>query len=92
MRNVAIWSKESFIPRLSKEDMVFMIKGLPRWLVVKDSPVNAGNIRDENSISRWGRSPKGGHGNPLQHSCLENPMGRGAGRLHFIELHRVRHD
>ena len=52
MRNVAIWSKESFIPRLSKKDVVFIFKGLPRWLVVKDSPANAGNISDENSISR----------------------------------------
>ena len=69
-----------------------MFKGLPRWLVVKNSPAKAGNIRDGNSISRWGRSSAGGHGNPLQHPCLENPMGRGAGRLHFIALHRVRHD
>ena len=34
----------------------------------------------------------GGHGNPLQYSCLENPMGRGAWRLQFIELQRARHD
>ena len=92
MRNVAIWSKESFILRLSKEDVVFMFKGLPRWLMVKDSLANATNIRDENPISRWGRSPRGGHDNPLQHSCLENTMGRRAGRLHFSASHRVRHD
>ena len=69
-----------------------MFKGLPTWLVVKDSPANAGNIRHGNSISRWGSSPKGGHGNTLQHSCLENPMGRGTSRLHFIASHRVGHD
>ena len=69
-----------------------MFKGLPRWLMVKDSLANATNIRDENPISRWGRSPRGGHDNPLQHSCLENTMGRRAGRLHFIASHRVRHD
>ena len=41
-------------------------------LVVKNKPDNAGDIRD------LGRSPGGGHGNPLQHSCLENPINRGA--------------
>ena len=35
-------------------------------------------LRDLSSIPGSGRSPGGGHGNPLQHSCLENPMGRGA--------------
>ena len=43
-------------------------------LVVKNLPANAGDIRD----SRSGRSLGGGHGNPLQLSCLENPMNRGA--------------
>ena len=47
-------------------------------LVVKDLPDKAGDIRDEGSIPRSGRSPGGGHGNPLQYSCLENPMDRGA--------------
>ena len=43
-------------------------------LVVKNLPANAGDIRDSGSISGSGRSPEGGHGNPLQYSCLENPM------------------
>ena len=47
-------------------------------LVVKNPPANAGDIRDINSISGSGRSLGGGHGNPLQYSCLENPMVRGA--------------
>ena len=47
-------------------------------LVVKNRPANAGDIRDTSSISGSGRSPGGGHGNPLQYSCLENPMDRGA--------------
>ena len=47
-------------------------------LVVKNLPDNAGNIRDVDSIPGSGRSPGGGHGNPLQYSCLENPMDRGA--------------
>ena len=46
-------------------------------LVVKNLPANAGDIRDVGSIPGWGRSPGGGHGNPLQYSCLENPMDRG---------------
>ena len=43
-------------------------------------PANAGDIKDEGSIAVLGRSPGGGHGNPLQDSCLENPMDRGAWR------------
>ena len=45
---------------------------------VKNLPAIAGDIRDLCSILRLGRSPGGGHGNPLQYSCLENPMDRGA--------------
>ena len=47
-------------------------------LVVKNLPANVGDIRDVASILRSGRSPGGEHGNPLQYSCLENPMDRGA--------------
>ena len=47
-------------------------------LVVKNSPANVGDIREKGSIPGWGRSLGGGHGNPLQNSCLENPMNRGA--------------
>ena len=45
-------------------------------LVVKNLPVNAGEIRDVGSIPGLGRSPGGGHGNSLQYSCLENPHGQ----------------
>ena len=47
-------------------------------LVVKNMPANAGDAKASGSIPRSGRSPGGGHGNPLQHSCLENPMDREA--------------
>ena len=47
-------------------------------LVVKNLPASAGALRDMGSIPGSGRSPGGVHGNPLQHSCLENPMDRGA--------------
>ena len=46
--------------------------------MVKNLPANAGDIRDVSLIFGSGRSPGGGHGNPLQYSCLENPMDRGA--------------
>ena len=45
-------------------------------LMVKNPPANAGDGRDPGSIPGSGRSLGGGHGNPLQYSCLENPMDR----------------
>ena len=47
-------------------------------LVVKNPLANARDVRDARSIPGSGRTPGGGHGNPLQYSGLENPMGRGA--------------
>ena len=55
-------------------------------LVVKKLPTYAGDIRDAGSILGLGRSPGGGHGNPLQHSCLENPIDRGTW---WVIVHRV---
>ena len=55
-------------------------------LVVRNPPANAGDLRDMGSIPGVGRSPGGGHGNPLQYSFLENPMDRGAWRA---TVHRV---
>ena len=46
-----------------------------------NSPANEGNLRDMGSTPGLARSPGGGHGNPLQYSCLGNPMDRGARRL-----------
>ena len=46
--------------------------------MVKNLPANAGDIRDVVWIPGLVRSPGGGHSNPLQYSCLENPMDRGA--------------
>ena len=46
--------------------------------MVKNPPANAGDIKDAGFISGSGRSPGEGHGNPLQYSCLGNPMDRGA--------------
>ena len=47
-------------------------------LVVKHPPASAGDMRDMGSIPGSGRSPGGGNGNPLQYSCLGNPIDRGA--------------
>ena len=47
-------------------------------LVVKNLPANAGDTRDVGFIPGSARSPGRGNGNPLQYSCLENPMDRGA--------------
>ena len=63
--------------------------GLPWWL---DSKESACNVADLASIPGLGSSPGGGHGNPLQYSCLENPMGRGAWRVvvHGVSKSRTR--
>ena len=52
--------------------------GFPVALVVKNPPANAGDKSDVGSISGSGISPGEGPGNPLQYSCLENPMDKGA--------------
>ena len=44
--------------------------------MVKNLPANMGNMRDEGSIPGWGIFSRGGHGNLLQYSCLENPHGQ----------------
>ena len=61
--------------------MTFQVVG-----VVKKPPASAGDVREVGSIPGLGKSPGGRHGNPLQYSCLENPMDRGAWRA---TVHRV---
>ena len=62
-------------------------------LVVKNTPANAGDIRDVGSMLGSERSPEGGNGNPRQYSYLENPMDRGAWQAtQSTGLQRVRHD
>ena len=50
------------------------VRGFPDGLLGKKSACNSG---DADSVPGWGRSPGEGHGNPLQYSCLGNPMDRG---------------
>ena len=61
-------------------------------LVIKNPPANSGDLRHSGSIPGWGRSPGGGHGNPLQDSCLENHMDRGAwwATVHGVSKSRAR--
>ena len=58
--------------------------------VVKN-PANAGDARDTSSIPESGRSSGVGNGNPLQYSCLENPMDREVGGIQYTGLQRVGH-
>ena len=70
-------------------------------LVVKNPPANAGDVRDTGSIPGLERSTGGGHGKPLQYSCLKNPMDKGAWRatvngvakswtqLKWLSMHRT---
>ena len=60
--------------------------------VAKNCLANTGDARDAGSIPGSGRSPGGGHGNPLQYSCLENPMDRGAwwATVHGVGKSRTR--
>ena len=55
-------------------------------LMVKNLPATAGDIRDAGVMPGLGKSPGGGRGNPLQYSCLQNPMDRGAW---WAIVHRV---
>ena len=47
-------------------------------LVVRNPPTNVGDVRDTSLVPGSERSPRGGHGNPLQYFCLKNPTDRGA--------------
>ena len=54
--------------------------------MVKNPPASAGDARDLGTILGLGRSPGRGNGNPLQYSCLENPMDRG---VQWVTIHGV---
>ena len=56
--------------------------------MIKNPPANAGDIRDLGSIPGSGRSPGGGHGDPLQYSCLENPHGQRSLVGYSLEGHK----
>ena len=60
-------------------------------LVVKNLPANSGDSKHMGSILIWGRSPEEGHGNPLQHSYLGNPIEQPGG-LQSMGLQKVEHN
>ena len=75
------------------------MQDFPGGSAVKNLPANSGDTGDVGSVPGWGRSPAGGNGNPLQYSCLENPMDREAWRatdglprkmmeFHFLKMVR----
>ena len=64
---------------LNDNSLLILSNRFPRWLSSRESACSARGAGDPGSITGAVRSPGGGHGNPLQYSCLENPMDRGAG-------------
>ena len=60
--------------------------------MVKNPTTNAGDVRNVDLIPGSGISPGGGYGNPLQYSCLENPMDRGAWRALVCRVAKSRSD
>ena len=78
-------SKIFFLLLLFSLNCVLQVGASQVALVVKNLSINAGDIRDVGLIPGTGRSP-GGHGNPLQYSCQENPMDRGVWQA---TIHRV---
>ena len=66
-------------------------QGFPGGSVLKSPPANSGDV---GSVLGSGRTPGGGHGNPLQYSCLENPLDRGAWRamVHGAARSRTRRE
>ena len=68
------------------------IKSFLGGTTVKNLPANAGDEGEAGSIPGSRRSPGGGNGNPLQYSCLENPMEEEPGRQQFVGLQTVIHN
>ena len=66
--------------------------GFPGSSLVKNLPANEGDARDTGSIPALGRSPGEGNGNPLQYSCMGNPMDGVPGGLQSLGSQRVAHD
>ena len=71
---------------------MYTFKGFPGGASGKETACQTGDIRDMGSMPGWGGCSGGGHGNPLQYSCLENPMDRGDWRAKSIGLQRGGHD
>ena len=83
----------SALTRDSRKLFCCLLPASQAALVVKNPHANAGDIRDMSLLPGSGRSPGGGHSNPLQYSCLESPMDRGVwDGLQSTKSHRVRYN
>ena len=69
-------------------NITLVAQGLPGGTVIKNTPANAGDTGDISSIPRSGRSLGIRNGNPLQYSCLKNPMDSGAWRVTVHGVHK----
>ena len=69
--------------------LLSIVMGFPGGQVVKNPPASAGGTRDIGLIPGSGRSPREGNSNPLQYSCLENPMDRGAWQAQSMGLQEL---
>ena len=79
LKKILWFSPLSMMFTLTLSYVAFIMLRFLGGAVVKNPPASAGDRRDTGSIPRSGRSPGVGNGNPLQYSCLENSMDRGAG-------------
>ena len=85
------WTSRRFNQSILKEiNLEYSLKGLPRWHNGKKSASNIGDTRDEGLTLGLGRFPGVRNGNPLQYSCLNNPMNRKPSGLH-TELDMTEH-
>ena len=82
----------SLYPLLTHLPWPFQYSLTPGGAMVKNLPANAGDTRAVNSILGLGRAPGGGHGSPLQYSCLENPMDKEAWQATVYRVQRVGHN
>ena len=70
-------------------EIMYKLRAFQMALVVRNLPANARDIRDTGSILGLERSPGGGHGNPLQYSCLENPKTEETTGLYSPQCHKA---
>ena len=77
---------------LNWTELIKNVQGLPQWLSGKEPTCHAGDVGDSGSPLRSRRPPGGGHGDPLQYACLENPIDRGTWGLQSMGSQRVEHN
>ena len=77
LNNIDVWTLLATVSRMLEETQQLrqeLTSSSQVVLVVKNPPADAADVKDLDSIPGSGRSPEGGHGNPLEYSCLENPV------------------